>query len=139
MKILQNGSTLRSSLLTIAGIIALLAFLTTQLPKGYKDDLSRVGKGTSAAVLIHNKNGVQSLDFMTLVDKVRADFEGQVEFLIADVDTDSGRKFMQAHQISKIGLVLFAPDGTRLRVIDAALDEEALRRALIGFSTAVSQ
>ena len=130
MKITQTGSALRSSLLTIAAIIALLGLISTQLPKAFNDDLSRVGAGTNTAVLIHNKNRVQSLDLMSRVDQVRSDFEDHVEFLIADVDTDSGRKFMQAQQIGNIGLVLFSPDGTRLRVVDATLDAEALRMTL---------
>ena len=130
MKITQTGSALRSSLLTIAAIIALLGLISTQLPKAYNDDLSRVGAGTNTAVLIHNKNGVQSLDLMSRVDQVRSDFEDHVEFLIADVDTDSGRRFMQAQQIGNIGLVLFSPDGTRLCVLDATLDAEALRMTL---------
>ena len=130
MKITQTGSALRSSLLTIAAIIALLGLISTQLPKAFNDDLSRVGAGANTAVLIHNKNRVQSLDFMSRVDQVRSDFEDHVEFLIADVDTDSGRKFMQAQQIGNIGLVLFSPDGTRLRVVDATLDAQALRMTL---------
>lgn len=130
MKITQTGSVLRSTLLTLAAIIVVLGLISTQLPKAFKDDLSRVGAGANTAVLIHNKNGVQSLDFMSLVDRVRSDFEDQVEFLIADVDTDSGRKFMQTQQIGDIGLALFSPDGTRLRVVAATLDEEALRTAL---------
>ena len=130
MKITQTGSALRSSLLTIAAIIALLGLISTQLPKAFNDDLSRVGAGTNTAVLIHNKNRVQSLDLMSRVDQVRSDFEDHVEFLIADVDTDSGRRFMQAQQIGNIGLVLFSPDGTRLRVVDATLDAEALRMTL---------
>ena len=132
MKITQTGSTLRSTLLTLAAIIVALGLISTQLPKAFKDDLSRVGAGANTAVLIHNKSGVQSLDFMSLVDEVRADFESQVEFLIADVDTESGQKFMRAQQIGDIGLVLFSPDGTRLRVVAATLDEEALRAALGG-------
>lgn len=130
MKITHTGSALRSSLLTIAVIIVLLGLISTQLPKAFKDDLSRVGAGVSTAVLIHNRNGVQSLDFMSLVDQVRSDFEDHVEFLIADVDTDSGRKFMQTQQINDIGLALFSPDGTRLRVLAATFDEAVLRATL---------
>ena len=130
MKITQTGFALRSFLITLAVVIALFGLLVSLLPKGYQDDLSRIGKGVGTVVLIHNKNGAKSLELMGVVDKVRSDFAGRVDFLIAEVDTDSGRKFMQAQQVSNIGLVFFAPDGQRLRYVDGPIDKVALRAAL---------
>lgn len=130
MKNTQTGFAWRSILITIAVVIALVGVLVTLLPKGYQDDLSRIGKGTGTVVLIHNKNGVQSLNLMGVVDKVRSDFEGRVDFLIAEVDTASGRTFMQAQQVSNVGLLFFSPEGQRLRVVDGPIDQAGLRAAL---------
>ena len=130
MKTSQTGSALRSILITIAVIIAVVGMLVTQLPKGYKDDLSSIGKGVGTVVLIHNKNGAKSLELMGVVDRVRSDFEGRVDFLIAEVDTDAGRAFMQAQQVANIGLVFFSPEGQRLRFVDGPIDKAALRAAL---------
>jgi hypothetical protein len=130
MKLTQTGSALRSSLLTMAGIAALLLIIATQLPKGFSDDLGRIGRGTSTAVLIHNKNSVQGLNLMELVNKVRPEFTPQVEFLIADIDSSSGKAFMAAQDLRNVGLVLLSPDGTRLAVVTDSPDEDALRKAL---------
>lgn len=130
MKITQTGVAWRSILITTTVVTVLVSILVTLLPKGYKDDLSRIGKGVGTVVLIHNKNGVQSLNLMGLVDKVRPDFEGHVEFLIAEVDTASGRAFLQSQQASNVGLVLFAADGKRLGFVDGNIDRDALRATL---------
>lgn len=130
MKTSQTGSALRSILITIAVVIALVGFLVTQLPKGYQDDLGSIGKGTGTVVLIHNKNSARSLELMGVVDQVRSDFEGHVDFLIAEVDTDNGRAFLQAQQVSNIGLLVFSADGQRLRFVDGPIDKDALRTAL---------
>lgn len=126
----QTGFAWRSVLITMTVVVALVAILINFLPKGYKDDLSGIGKGTGAVVLIHNKNGVKSLELMGVVDRVRSDFEDRVDFLIAEVDTASGQAFMQSQQVTNVGLVFFSADGKRLRFVDGPIDKEALRTAL---------
>ena len=136
MKTRDAGFALRSGLVTMAVIVVALAIIATQLPKAFSDDLSRIGRGTQTAVLIHNKNGVESLKLMSVVDEVRHEFAGRLEFLIADVETDQGRSFMRQQQLGDIALVLFAADGTRVGVVDPSLDERQLRAALAGFVAA---
>ena len=136
MKTRNTGFALRSGLVTMAGIVTAFAIMASLLPKGFSDDLSRIGRGTPAAVLIHNKNGVDSLNLMSRVDEVRHDFSGRLEFLIADVETDQGKLFMRQQQLGEIGLVLFAADGTRVSVVDPRLDERQLRAALTDFVAA---
>lgn len=129
MHFTQTGA-IRSSLITIAAIVILLAFAFSQLPKGFSNDLSRIGQGANVAVLLHNKESVQSLDFMDLVSKVRADYDKNIEFLVVDVNSQEGRSFMQQQQIKQPGLALFAPDGKRLGILNAINNEKALRAAL---------
>ena len=124
------GSTLTSSLLTVGIIVALLVIAFLMLPKGFSDDLSRIGQGTSVAVLTHNKEAVQSLDLMALLAKVRDDYAGQIDFLAVDIDTDAGKAFMEREQIGGSALLLFDPDGTRRGVLISVRDEQTLRAAL---------
>jgi len=130
MKIKQTGVAWRSILIGIAVVIVLVGVLSTLLPRGYKDDLSGIGKGVGTVVLIHNKNGVQSLNLMGVVDKVRSDFEGHVDFLIAEVDSPKGSAFIQAQQVKDVGLVFFSADGQRLRFVNSTIDKTALRAEL---------
>jgi hypothetical protein len=136
MKTRNEGFARRSTLVTMVVIVVAIAIMATQLPKAFSDDLSRIGRGTQTAVLIHNKNGVESLKLMSVIDDVRHEFADRIEFLIADVETDQGKSFMRQQQLGDIALVLFAADGTRVSVVDPGLDERQLRAALAGFVAA---
>lgn len=131
------GSALTSSLLTVGVIITLLVIAFLMLPKGFSDDLSRIGQGGNVVVLTHNKEAVQSLDLMALLDQVRGDYTGRIEFIVVDIDTDAGRAFTEQQQIGGSALLLFDPDGTRRGVLVSVRDESTLRAALdnaFGFS-----
>ncbi|MCC6207344.1 MAG: hypothetical protein IT488_04255 [Gammaproteobacteria bacterium] len=130
MRRTQTGSALRSSLITLGVIVALLAVAFAMLPKGFSDDVSRIGQGSNVVVLMHNKEAVQSLDLMTLMNKVRTNYEGRIEFLAVDIDTDAGRAFMEQQQIGGSALLLFDPDGVRRGVLISVRDEQTLRAAL---------
>jgi hypothetical protein len=130
MKKLQAGSALRSGLMTIAVIVVLLGIAVYMLPKGFNDDLAMIGRGSNVVVLIQNKGAQQSMDLVNLLNDVRDDYEGKVIFLIADSDTPEGKAFAQQQQLDSSVLVFFAPDGTRLNVIDNKTDERGLRTAL---------
>lgn len=123
-------STLRNSLITIAAILAGLAFAAAMLPRGFSDDLSKIGRGANVAVLIHNRNSVQSLELMTLVNAVRSDYAGKAEFLVADIDSDNGKAFVREQQAGDSILVFFGPDGTRRGALQRIKDEKGLRLAI---------
>ena len=126
----QTGSALRTTLITIAATIAVLAFLITRLPQGFSDDLSRIGRGANIAVLVHNKSTVRSQNLMSLLNQVRPDYAGKVEWLVADIDTESGKAFVREQQVKDSILVFFGPDGMRRGVLEGAVDENGLRMAL---------
>jgi len=126
----QTGSALRTTLITIAATIAILAFLITRLPQGFSDDLSRIGRGANIVVLVHNKSTVRSQNLMSLLNQVRPDYAGKVEWLVADIETESGKAFVREQQLNDGILVFFGPDGTRRGVLEGAVDENGLRMAL---------
>jgi len=130
MRRAHTGSALSSRLLTVGVIVVLLVIAFLMLPKGFSDDLSRIGQGSNVVVLTHNKEAVQSLDLMALLDKVRSDYAGQIEFLVVDIDTEAGKSFMEHEQIGGSALLLFDPDGTRRGVLMSVRDEQTLRAAL---------
>lgn len=126
----DTGSALSSRLLTVGVIVTLLVIAFLMLPKGFSDDLSRIGQGTNAVVLAHNKEAVQSLDMITLLDKVRGDYAGRIEFIVVDIDTPAGQAFMEREQVGASVLLLFDPDGTRRGMLMSVRDEQTLRAAL---------
>lgn len=129
----QAGSAKLTKLMVILGICAILAFAVMMLPKGFKSDLTLIGQGSVTAVLIHDKDLVGGTTTMALLNDVRSDYEGSVEFLAVDVATPVGQTFMREQGVSVIELVVFGPDGTRLQVLRAGITEPELRTALDGF------
>ncbi|MBE0621291.1 MAG: hypothetical protein IH605_11915 [Burkholderiales bacterium] len=123
-------TTFRTGLITVAVILAGLAFAAVMLPRGFSDDLSRIGQGGNVVVLIHNKDSVQSLELMTLADAVRSDYAGKAEFLVADTSSGQGRTFVREQQAGDNLLIFFGPDGTRRGALQRVKDEQALRLAI---------
>ena len=130
MRYSQSGSALRGSLITIAVIVILLGISVMMLPESYDDDLSKIGHGSNIVVLVQNKGASQSMDLLNLLNSVRNDYRGKIDFMIADIDTEEGKAFEQQQQLNSSVLVLFGPDGTRLNVINSGVDETALRTAI---------
>lgn len=112
-------------------IVVLLALAVLMLPRGYNTDLSKIGNGKYAVVQTFDKNTVQSEELMDTVNTVRKEFEPRgVEFLVADMGTERGRRFTQSHGVSSATLLIFAPDGRLLRTLTEKQDSASLRRAI---------
>lgn len=104
----------------VSGMLALLvAIVVMNLPRGFSDDLSRIGKGKAAVVLVRDKNAVESMDLMNLLDGVRGQYAGRVEFLLTDYDTPEGRAFIAANNAAPITLVFFDAGGKQVKVLAA--------------------
>ncbi len=127
---LRSGSALRSSLITIGVIVLLLALAATLLPRGFSDDVSKIGQGANAVVLVHNKEAVLSQELMTLLNEVRSDYEPGTVFFVVDVATPDGRRFAETQGVSDSLVLLFGPDGSRRGTIAAVRDADSLRTAL---------
>lgn len=126
----QGGSALRSALITVAIVVVAIAFAATLLPRGFSDDLGRIGKGLPAAVLIHDKETVVSMDLMELMNMLRDDYEERVVFLATDIATEEGQAFAARHGVGSSILLLFDDTGRRIAVIDGIRDPETLRATL---------
>jgi hypothetical protein len=126
----QNGSALSSTLITVAIVIIALVFAATLLPRGFSDDLSRIGQGRPAVVLTHDKEAVASQELMNMLNGIRGDYEDRVEFLVTDVVTPEGREFVESQRVGNSLLVLFDGAGNRIAVIDGIRDAQILRSTL---------
>jgi hypothetical protein len=87
------------------------------LPRGYSDDLSRIGKGKAAVVLIRDKNAVQTFDLMEVLNEIRDQHAAQVEFLLTDFNTPQGRAFIAANGASRVTLVVLDANGKLVSVL----------------------
>ncbi|NOX42762.1 MAG: hypothetical protein GXP19_03385 [Gammaproteobacteria bacterium] len=126
----QTGSATRTTLIVIVGVCVFLAVAVMLLPKGFSDDLSIIGKNMAAVVLTHDKNSVESLEYMTLLNTVRSNYTGKVNFLVVDVNTREGQAFRQQQRVGAVVLVFFSPDGTRRGTRGSDIGEMELRSEL---------
>lgn len=124
----------------VAAFFVLLAVVAVMnLPRGYSDDLSRIGQGKAAIVLIRDKNAVQSIDLMEVMNGIRDKYAGQVEFLLTDFDTPQGRSFIAANGASRVTLVLLDAEGKLVKVLYPPQTAESLQQEIAGVLRAAPQ
>jgi hypothetical protein len=128
----QAGAITRTGLIVIVLVCLVFVLAVRLLPRGFSDDLSMIGQGKAAVVLTHDKNSVRSMELMTLLNKVRADYSAGVEFLVIDIDSSTGREFIRRQGIAGVGLLFFDTAGIRRAVLDRRVNEVDLRRVLSG-------
>ena len=126
----QNGFARYTNLIIISVVCVILVAAIMLLPKGFSDDLSKIGQGSVVLVLTHDKNTVGGMIAMELLNTVRSDYEGKVEFLAIDVNTQQGQAFTRQQGVGSVVLILFGADGSRRGVLGANISEVKLRSAL---------
>jgi hypothetical protein len=111
-------------------LLAIIVAVVMSLPRGFSDDLSRIGKGKVAVVLVRDKNAVQSFDLMNLLNNVRDQYAGKVEFLLTDFDTAQGQAFMRTNKAARATLVLFDANGNPVKVLAAPQTAASLQQEI---------
>jgi hypothetical protein len=119
----------------VAGILLVFATaVAMNLPRGYSDDLSRIGKGKAAIVLVRDKNAVESFNLMEVMNTIRDQYAGQVEFLLTDFNTPEGRAFITANGAARVTLVVLDANGNRVNVLYPPQTAESVQQAIAGVS-----
>lgn len=114
---------------TVIIIIAVVVFMLSRLPAVYDTDLSRIGGGLPAAVLVHDHNTVDSIVLMQDLDRLRSDYEPALALLLADFHHPDGRAFAQRHDLPRASLTLFDARGELVAIYDRHRE----RADLVGF------
>ena len=68
-----------------------------------------------------------------MVNSLKPKFEDQIQFLVADLKSQDGAGFAQYHGVSRVTLLFFLPDGTRVSKLEGVQSKEFLRSALQQF------
>ena len=117
----------------VTGLFLLLVVVVVMnLPRGYSDDLSRIGKGHAAVVLVRDKAAVQSFDLIHVLDTVRDKYSGRVEFLLTDYDSPEGRAFITANKAERVTLVLFNANGKEIKILYPPQSAESVQQEIAG-------
>lgn len=126
-----SGSS-KTKWIVIGLVLLFVGIAVVSLPRGYSDDLSRVGKGQAALVLIRDKNAVNSMELIHVLDNVRGKYAGKVEFLMNDFDTPEGRAFLAAYRVPPITLALFDASGNLVKVLPPPQTAESVQLEIAG-------
>lgn len=126
----QTGSATKTTLFVLLGVCAFLAVAIMLLPKGFNDDLSIIGKGMPAVVLVHDKGSMGSLNLMELLNKVRPDYADKVEFIVVNINSKEGIMFREKQKIDGIVLAFFNRNGVKRGTFANSNDEAVLRSEL---------
>jgi hypothetical protein len=125
-----EGKKLRAFVIT-AFVLAAAVFIWQQLPKrGYPTDLSPIGQGQAALVLTMDGNFMAGMEMMPVLDTLREEFGGQVQFLVASMGLPEGQAFARSHQTRDGSVALFDPGGAPVLVLHGPRSAAELRQAL---------
>lgn len=62
-----------------------------------------------------------------MVNALKPEFEDQIAFVLANIQSPAGQAFANQHGVPNTTLVLFDGKGERLEILRGAQDENALR------------
>ena len=133
---MQNHTAIprkKSYLTTVVMVVFSLAVLSMvywNLPRGYSVDLSQIGKGKNITVMVHDHYLVDSTRLMENLDKVRDDYAGVVDFIVADMQVAEGKAFAKAHDAGPTSLLFYSPDGAYLGGVQGMQAVDTLRATL---------
>jgi len=129
----QKNPVIKKALIILLSITVILAFSWAMLPQGYSTDITKIGKGKPAIVLIYDTMNAGSDHLMGSFTQVRGEFESQVEFIIVDVNAPGGQDFANTNAVPAASGLLLSRQGKRITVIyppqEAAELKQTIRRA----------
>lgn len=112
----------------VSVVVALIALLVLNSPRGYDMDLAKIGAGEPALVLIFDPNLVVSSEQIRELDKIRSELEAkQLQLLVADIGRPEGQELARKHQVRAPDALIFAADGSLVKILHGGFSADELR------------
>ncbi len=115
------------TLLTLTIIALLVALAISSLPRIIPSDFSVVGKGNNAVVLVYDPNVLRSTEITSAMNAIRDDYKGDIEFLVAQLGSPTGRELSAAFGLDTVALIFFDGNGKVLQILHSSQDAASLR------------
>ena len=93
-------------------------------------DLSVIGQGRPSLVLAYENFSPESGAVLNQLNRIRKDYQGVMNFAVADLGTPQGQAFARQYNLSNGAAVFLSAEGEPLRVSFLTSDEQALRKLL---------
>lgn len=122
----------RKRLLILLACVAAGSLIWNQLPRGggYPTDMTRVGAGLPTLVLAFDMHYTGGTAVMALMNEIRADYAGRMEFLVANLGMPDGRQFANSHAAFDGTVLLFDAAGKRIGWLHQPGSVTELRQAI---------
>ncbi len=118
------------TLITLTLIALLLTLATSLMPRSIPTDFTVVGKGTNAVVLIYDPNILRSTQIASAMNAVRDDYKGQLEFVVVQLGSPTGRILSRTYDIETAALLFIDGKGNVLTIQQTPYDAATLRHHL---------
>ena len=63
-----------------------------------------------------------------MVNSLQPEFEGKIRFLTVNLNSSEGKWFAEYHNVGRVTLLFFKPDGTKISSLSGEQNPEDLRR-----------
>ena len=63
-----------------------------------------------------------------MVSSLQNEYEGKIRFITANMNSREGEWFAEYHNVGRVTLVFFKPDGTKISALRGEQDPDYLRR-----------
>ena len=63
-----------------------------------------------------------------MVNSLKPEYEGKIRFLTANLNATEGKWFAEYHNVGRVTLLFFKPDGTKISSLSGEQDPDYLRR-----------
>lgn len=117
-------------LVVALGIAALVAALLLNAPRGFDVSIDQIGNGTPALVFVYDSNLTVSGSQTAQINKIRDNFDGRLQFLLADVGRPDAQRFVSQYQTGPGALLLFEANGSLTATERGLLEAPALEQWL---------
>lgn len=122
------GARTRRVAITVGMLSALAAAVWCLLPQPYPSDLSRIGQGRPALVLVYDSDLVVSGDQAAELDAARDALQPDVEVLVADTGRPDAARFVAQHGARPGMLLHFDAEGALIERLSPVVPAERLRQ-----------
>ena len=63
-----------------------------------------------------------------MVNSLQPEYKGKIRFLVANLNSTEGRWFAEYHNVGRVTLIFFKPDGTKISTLNGEQQPDFLRR-----------
>ena len=100
----------------------------------HEHDLTRIGNGIPTVVQIHDPNCGLCIALQKETRAAIGEFEdGEIQFLVANIRDERGRKLATQHSVGHVTLLLFDSEGNRREIMRGSNDRSVLEPAFRQF------